>query len=402
MSVFSYLKRKWDNWYNHDIDEEADDDWDDFQDETGARRPDNYFEDPDQRAVYVLECLGQMAEASDKLDQCDAEYQAVTSLLMDMEEIENMPGEVRMDVMNIAQRIDNLEKERRRIYSKTMQMTDKEIDCMERLADEIPTGIKKMRDAEEYRRLIKHDLKKLENERHAYKIRKHDLTEIVTNSRGIAAICAGALVLCIILLLFLQFGYGMDVKIGYILSIGIGAVTITIIYIRYLDAVVELKKLSKSINRLITVHNTVKIRYINNTNLLQYLYLKYDVDDSSVLEERWNVYAEEMGARRKDEKLKAELDINYDRLVGLLSESGIKDPDIWIHQTKALYDSKETVEVRHALIARRQKLREQMEYNKSVARDAKNSISGLARKYPEYRQEISATVSRYESKKQDI
>ena len=54
------------------------------------------------------------------------------------------------------------------------------------------------------------------------------------------------------------------------------------------------------------------------------------------------------------------------------------------------------VEVRHALIARRQKLREQMEYNKSIALESKESIASLAKKYPEYSKEISAIIGKYE------
>lgn len=400
MGLIGFIKKKWEDWYYHDLDDGEVEDWEEeLVNSKREKASDQYFEDQDQRTIYVLECLGQMAEASDKMDQYDAEYQAVTSLLMDMEEVEGMPSDTKSVVMEIAQKTEHLEKERRRLYKKTTQMSDHEIELVERLEGEISSGIVKMKEAEDYRRLIKQDLKKLDGEKKASHMRKRELSNLIANSRGIAIIVAVAMVLCIILMIMLQNYFDMDVRIGYILAGGIGALALTVIYLRYMEAVAEIEKLSKAVNRLISVHNTVKIRYINNTNLLQYLYMKYDVTDSSELEDRWNRYIEETGARQKDEKIREDLEYYYEKLSRILKENGVADPDIWTHQTKALYDKKEMVEVRHALIARRQKIREQMEYNKEIATEAKNSIASLARKYPSYSAEISQIVSRYEGAK---
>ncbi|MBR6345277.1 MAG: hypothetical protein IKR70_06040, partial [Lachnospiraceae bacterium] len=304
MGLLKFIKKKWDDWYYHDIDREADEEWDDAIDSDWgdpSEHSDAYFSDADQRTVYVLECLGQMAEAAEKTEQYTAEYDAVTSLLIDMEQIEGLPADVRSEIMDYAQRIESVEKERHRIYGKTTQLTPSEVAVMEQYEDEIPEGIKKIREAEKYRKLIKHDLKKLNNERKSFHIRKRNLLETINNSRGVAVITAVAVVMCILLMLVLQISFEMDVRIGYILAAGLGAIALTIIYVRYLDAIKELTRLSKSINRLITIHNTVKIRYINNTNLLQYLYLKFDVESASDLEECWNIYMDERAAREKDE-----------------------------------------------------------------------------------------------------
>jgi len=398
VGLFGFLKNKWDQWYNHDIDnellewdEDEESDWGELEGHSDA-----YFADQDQRAVYVLECLGQMAEASEKMEQYAAEYDAVTGLLVDMEQIEALPADIKSRIMEYAQKIEFIEKERHRIYGKTEQLSEYEITLVERYEEDIPEGIKKIRDAEKYRKLVKHDLKKLANERKSYQFRKRELQDIINNSRGIAIICAVAVILCIALMMVLQNFFDMDVRVGYIMSAGLGAIALTVLYIRYLDAVREVTRLSKSINRLISVHNTVKIRYINNTNLLQYLYLKYDVESADELEQRWNIYMDEISAREKDEQLKQDQEYYYRKLTDELARNGVKDPDIWTHQTKALYDRKETVEARHSLIARRQKLREHIEYNKGVATQSKDKIELLAKKYPKYAAEISRMVSKYE------
>lgn len=47
---------------------------------------------------------------------------------------------------------------------------------------------------------------------------------------------------------------------------------------------------------------------------------------------------------------------------------------IWLHQTGAILDPKEMVEVRHAMILRRQQLRKQMEFNTDNAEKAQEQI----------------------------
>lgn len=406
MGLIQKLKEQWNNWYYHDFDDIDDDfDWELDEDENLWNKSksdavekhfDKLMRDPEERNVYVAECLNTMADASEKMEQCDVEYEAVTSLLMDMEIIEGLSREDKADIKYQAKKIEAAEKERRRVYNNVEHLNEADLDMMERLGQEIPEGIDKIREAEKYRVLVKQDLRKLSKERSDLKFKKRELMNMVVNARGISTIIAISVVLCIVMLLVLQYSLGMNVTIGYVLAGGIGAVALVFIYVKYLDSIHELEKVTKNINHLITVHNTVKIRYINNTNLLQYYYMKFNVDSSTELEDLWNVYEAEIVAYEKEEKLKDDLAGYYNKLIGTLSKFKVVDPDIWIHQCKALYDHKEMVEVRHALIARRQKLREQMEYNKSIALESKESIASLAKKYPEYSKEISAIIGKYE------
>lgn len=407
MGLIQKLKEQWNNWYYHDLDDMDDDlDWELIDDDKAGwnkaksdavdKHFDRIMRDPEERNVYVAECLSAMADAADKMEQCDVEYEAVTSLLMDMEIIEGLSREDKADIKYQAKKIEAAEKERRRVYNNVEHLNDADLDMMERLGNEIPEGIMKIREAEQYRLLVKQDLRKLSKERNDLKFKKRELINMIVNARGISTIIAVSVVLCIVMLLVLQYSLGMNVTIGYVLAGGIGAIALVYIYVKYLDSIRELEKVAKNINKLISVHNTVKIRYINNTNLLSYYYMKFNVDSSAELEDLWNVYEAEIVAYEKEAQLKDDLAAYYNKLIGTLAKFKVVDPDIWIHQCKALYDHKEMVEVRHALIARRQKLREQMEYNKSIAVESKESIASLAKKYPEYSKEISAMVGKYE------
>lgn len=421
MNIFRKIKEKWDDWYYHDIDDgDFDDDFLEFSEDEPEAEPrknrrrrsadssntadseplkyERAIADSDQRTVYILECLEQMTEAGMRLEQASDEYEAVTSLLADMEEIEHLPSDIRGLIVEQAQKVSFLEEERRKLYPKTGRLSDAVIQKLERLENEIPGGIKKMQEAEDYRRLIKQDLRKLSADRKNCLYQKRELSSVLVNSRGITLICVAAMIICMIVLAILQFSFDMDVRVGYMIAGGAGAIALTFLYIRHMEAGREIEKVHKKLNKLISLQNTVKIRYINNTNLLSYLYMKYGVEDSSELEELWDVFVEEMSARGKDEKLREDLEYYYEKLADILNRYRIKDADIWVHQCQALIDQREMVEVRHALVARRKKLRDQMDYNKKIIDNSKHFIAVIKKKFPQYADEVNKLVGQYSPK----
>ena len=165
---------------------------------------------------------------------------------------------------------------------------------------------------------------------------------------------------------------------------------------KYLDYTKQLERTEKGINKIILLKNTVNIRYVNNKNLLDYLYLKYKVNSGKELLSMWEKYQQEKEERNKDIQNREELDYHKRALVQILRRYQLHDPDIWIHQTAALLDPKEMVEIRHGLVDRRQKLRAQMEYNKRLNTEAQQEIKNTMEQYPQYEEEIRNMVERYE------
>ena len=170
-----------------------------------------------------------------------------------------------------------------------------------------------------------------------------------------------------------------------------------VLYLRNHEAQADLNSLTHERNRLVQLQNTVKIRYVNNTNLLEYLYMKYDgksADEFSVL---WEKYQQEVEERERFRKTELELDKNEKELLSILRRYNLHDTDIWLEQTKALLDHNEMVEIRHNLFLRRQSLRRRMDYNREVvAAKAKEEVSDLAHSYPRYASEIMAMVDEYD------
>ncbi|MDD3367445.1 MAG: hypothetical protein PHP50_00975 [Lachnospiraceae bacterium] len=369
-------------------------DWED----TSVRRRDVDVHNTLQRERYVKNCLEQIAEASDEIDKLTGEYNLVTEYLTDMEEIEALPLEERNDLEACASKLVSLEGEKDHYLTRDSEMSDELFEQMSRMEDVAEEGIGKLREAEDYRVLVKKDLNRLEGEKHAYLFRKNELKNVLINTRGMAAICVTALVVCLIMLVILQFLLNMETRMGYILTTAAAAVAITVIYMKYSDAQLELKRVDNTINKLILLQNRVKIRYINNRNLLDYLCLKYGVGSAEELESKWNRYLDEKEERATFNQVKDDF-VFYEReLMRVLHRYQIKHPELWKHQAEAILDSREMVEIRHALITRRQSLRKQLEYNKTLGENASNEIKDLAHDYPQYAPGIMAKVGEYEKK----
>ena len=350
-----------------------------------------------QREEYVRGCLEQIAEASREVENLQHEYQVVTSHLKDIEEIEALPENESRLLMECAKRIDTLERQQSGYKERKNRMTDEKFYQMECMEEEVQEAYEKLEKAEEYQNLIKRDLRRLDSERQAYGFRKIELRHLMKDTRSMTIVCATAVIFCLLLLLILQYAFSFDVKIGYLAAEGIGALAITAIFLKYNDAVRELSQVESGISRLIRLQNTVKIRYVNNTHLLDYLYMKYNVKSAQELGRDYKQYLEEKDERHNYKRAEIELDSTQQELLHILRRYQVKDPMIWLYQTQALLDKKEMIEIRHNLIIRRQSLRRRMDYNKEViAGKAKAEVKDLVENYPKYAKEILGIVAEYD------
>ncbi len=354
------------------------------------------FSDSEQRKQYIQNCLEQIAEASKEIRLLTGEYALVTSYLTDMEEIEALPEEERSEVDRLAAKLSTLEKEINGYHDKKDRMKDSEYYRIRSQEDELEEGISKLKESENYAVLIKKDLRRLDGERHAYAYRRSELNTMLSNFRGMAVIFITALILCVLLLLVLQLVFDMNTFVGYFLSVGAAAIALTVLCVKFTDADRELRRVENTINRLIQLQNKVKIRYVNNTQLLEYRYMKYNTDSAANLERLWKLYQQEKEERKQYAEAEAKTEYYQKQLVANLSNYRVKDPDRWIHQTAALLDKREMVEIRHSLILRRQSLRKQLDYNNEVAENAKKEIMKAVEKYPVYSGEILKMVELYE------
>ena len=371
----------------------AEDDWESLK----ASGENVDFEDEEQRSRYITNCLEQMAEVSKEMNLLKGEYSLVTSYLTDMEEIEALPEEEREEINVVARRLLAMEQERERYHGRKTKMSDADYYKMKKQEDQVQEGIGKLKECEQYGELIKQDLRKLDRERHAYEFRRGELSVLLENLRGMAVIFLTAFAVCLVLLLVLQFGFEMNTRVGYLLAAGAVTIAVTVVVVKYTDSERELRRVEGAVNRLIQLQNKVKIRYVNNCSLMEYLYMKYDTNSAEALEKLWQQYQKEKEERKEYAEAEAKLAYYQKQLVSRMNNYHIADPERWARQPGALIDRREMVEIRHTLILRRQSLRKQMDYNNEVAETARQEIMDVVHRYPAYASEILGMVERFDS-----
>lgn len=354
------------------------------------------FHDQQQRTRYIAECLEQIAEGSREIDMLKGEYEKVTSYLKDMEEIEALPDAQRAEVNSVARKLISYESDIEKFRTRKSPLTDEQFAALRRRENEIEGGLASIKENERMAVLIKKDLKRLDGERKAVAFRKSELKDSMENMRGMAVIFTAAAAGLMVILAIMQFALGMNVYIGYFLCIATAAIAITVVCVRYIDAGKEYDRASGNMGKLIQLQNTVKIRYVNNRNLLSYLYIKYECKNGQELEQLWSMYKQEYEDRRQFNENTVGLHQAKEDLIRLLARYHVTSPARWIDQLAALLDKREMVELRHGLILRRQALREQIDYNETRARSAKEEITDVAKAYPMYAQEILEMTEKFE------
>lgn len=351
-----------------------------------------------QRVKFTESCLEQMKEAVNEVKRLQSEYRLVSAYLKDMDEIGALPDSERALIEEHAKAIYTLDSDRTQIHARSSHMAESDYRRMERLSEEAEEAVKKLEEAEEYQEKIKKDLQRLEGEKHACKYRIGEAQTALLNTRGMTIICMIATAACILILLLLEFMLDLETKVGYLIMAAAVAAVLTALFLRYKEAEREYRSASQSYNKVILLQNTVKIRYVNNTGLLDYFYMKYGTNSAAAFSQLWKKYQVEKEEREKIRQTELDLDYYSSCLVKQLKNYQLFDPVIWVHQAGALLDAKEMVEVRHSLNLRRQNLRKQIDYNESNAAQAKEELMELVKTYPKYAGEILDMVSVYEKR----
>lgn len=399
MKIFDAIKRFF------SFGEEADDDLDwyeEFDVRKELKKPTLFgkrklnLNDPDQMEKYIVSCCEQMKEAGDEIEEASGEYRLVTEYLMDMENLANVEPEIWKEIEDAASKISSSGKEKRIAENRTDVMEDEKYHLMERYEDDIPGAVKSMHENEDYKVLVREDLKNLEGEKVSYRFRDRELKANMRGAREVTVVVLMAVFFLVAILLSLQYLLGFDVSVGYFLVVALAAIAMTLTYLSYSKAKTEDKKVVKLLNEAISTQNTVKIRFVNVTNVLDYQYAKYKVNSSNELSYLWDKYLKEKQARAAIRRATAELEGSRADLVEALNKGGIKYPEIWLKQSESLLDDRELREIRHDLITQRQAMRKRVDYNENVRKAAGDEIKEVMKEYPKHSDLIISVVGRYE------
>lgn len=361
-----------------------------------VRRADINVLDYREREMYVRDKCEQMKAATEDIEGQKQEYKHITEQLADMDELSALSLSQFTELERAAKKIVTIERDEEKYVRPLSKITEAQYREMERLENEIPEAIGKMRKAEDHQMTIKRDLNLLEGEKGALAYQRKEERIRVKNSKALLFICSFVSLLAALLLFALQVTLSFDVRIGYYIVLAFYGIALTSVYVTYRNAQEAQVKAEKKINRAITLQNSVKIKYVNATNLIDYYYSKYNVNNSYELNYMWEKFLEEKAARNHSEEVALKLEGARKELMSILRNYKLNDPAMFIYQPNLLTDEEVLTDARRNLILRRKKLKKGMDFNMYSLETSKKEIEDLVREYPKFSREILAIVETYE------
>lgn len=344
---------------------------------------------------YVIECCQAIQEADRQIEGIRKEYQEVTEALLDIQKIDRVAGEEKKGLMNAARNIVKLTRERNQYKNRKLTISEIVMRRFEPYENELVDEIKRMYEAEAYQKAIESDMDKLHEEKKKLRKEKQEVIEKQNSLKGMAKVLIALILSLFVLFVVIYYALQVDMTLPYLGTILLAAVSATVIFVESnrnrRDMALAERKMDKAIGLL----NRVKIKCVNNLNLLDYSKEKFGVADAAEFEHLWNEYVRAKEYERKFRENTEQLNYYCDSLLETLSRMQVKDCEIWIGQVLAIVDSREMVEIRHKLNTQRQILRERIEYNENVKNDFLQSIDEVIKENPERKEELLKIVEDY-------
>lgn len=340
----------------------------------------------------AIESCEQLIETSRELEDAKNEYRVVTSYLGDVEVLENLPEEDAKTVADIAQNVVQLNHARDEFLQTSKKITDAQFIQMQQEETEIPAAIKRLQSNELYQMTVKRDMSYLEGKKHQWSYHKEEMNRQQKFMKNAAYAVLGTFAVISIILITIALGFEVDTKVAWTILLFAGAASGIGIFYKMQVAAFEIKQSDVNINGAITLLNKVKIKYVNITNAVDYACEKYHVKNAYELNYVWEQYMEAVKEKEKYERTNEDLEYFNGKLIRVLEQYHLYDSKVWVAQAHALTDKKEMVEVKHNLIVRRQKLRDNIEYNLREIKSQRKDINRIMKKMGSHTEKIREIV----------
>ena len=341
--------------------------------------------DPQARLQYVKRLHEGILEADKQCENIKFEYGQVTSYLKDIQILDQAPEEEKKTLKAAAFRIVDLTKERAELQKRKYKITNAQEKALERFEDKVGQDLPKLKEYEDYQIKIKNDLRQLSSEK---ALLIQDQSQIVRSQKqlkSIGKILTGILVAMGAMLLVLAMLFKVDITVPFVAAAAFAFVVAAIILNESRKNRIDMVITEKKRSRAIALSNRVKIKYVNNVNTVDYMCHKYQVRNGAELE---FVYGEYLKAKREWERQKqSSVELQDDGRLStqeLARPGGKRHHDLVQSGRGTGANPKEMVEVRHDLRVRRQKLREQVDYNTKIEEECLEEIEKIQDKKPEY------------------
>ncbi|RHT92637.1 hypothetical protein DW721_08635 [Clostridium sp. AM27-31LB] len=336
-----------------------------------------------------------IAENERQIAEAKKEYEKVTSYLTDIQHIDMAREDEYREIKDICKSILTLTQERSKYKNRNLTISDAQMRKFEPFEDELVDEIKKMYNAQAYQDAIEGDIKNLKKEKDSLYSQRKEIIAKQNALKGMTKVLAVLIISLIVLLIVIYYATKTDMTLPYLGVVALAGVSAAMLVFESSKNRRDIILVERKINKAITLLNKVKIKYINNINVLDYNCNKFGVKNAKDFEEKWNEYCKMREYEKKFRENTEMLNANNENLVIMLKELGVKDADIWISRCEAIVDSREMVEIRHELNQRRQMLRERIENNEKLKEGIISQLDAMINAHPEIKGELLGIIKEY-------
>ncbi len=358
------------------------------------------IKDERQREEYIQSCCELMVSSDEEIEKQKKEYQQVNDCLADIQELMNLPEEVQGSISILCDEADRLSRQRKQSFELGRnRLPENKYLRFSQYREEMPKTLQKLEEEERHFAEIKSDLQKLEGERAVISYHRKSLTKQRANLRGLSYILIIILLLAFLILFALKVVFEKDIYAGYLLSVTAVALAAGGMFFYLQKNNKDKTTAVRQMNRLITLLNKVKIKYVNSKNAIDYIYKKFEVNSSHELRFEWEEYQQMKRDQETFMRYGRELAELEEDLAEMLSVYPIRKIDLWVRRYDILFNAVKMEQEREILEKQREQLQESMAYNADNRQEAKEALETLVRSYPEYGREVLDFVERVDKKR---
>ena len=391
MSIFKKHKKKKEEfiYIDPDLDIEAV-----FRKNKISDRNDSDFREIEDMQYINTQCQ-LMTESDGYIEKIKGEYKELGRQMADISSIESAPDSVREDITKNASKILELREKRKSMFREKSRLTKVQSDTMERYADDFPQALVNLQNDEKYCSAVKHDMKMLEAEKASL---KEDITNYGLRRGNIRNISVISLIaIAIVFIIFFASGQ-MESEHGmllFMIVLTMTAILVFLIFFLQRNTLYRLKLAERKLERAVNLLNKTKIKYVNIANSVRYQRTKYHVKNSYDMGRIYETYLDE---KKKAEKYKTSESALGDAMYNLdetLKGLNLFDVDFWNARADILSDKKAMEAFKKDIKKKREKMMDQIDYNKGRIEDARENIMKFVDDHPDQADKVMKVLDSF-------
>lgn len=337
---------------------------------------------------YVINRRERMETLKQDMEQMKREYRVLAEYHNDMDLLESLPDDASAKIRDTATVIMRLQRDRKSFQDDKTLLDDGKYMQMSHYTEDMPDVIRRLTSDEMYVSRLKNEIDQLEGEKSEQQFESRDVEENQGRMKKVAVACMFALFALFAVFIVMQLEFEADTQIAVLLcGIAFAAATLGV-FIRYFNNVNRAKTAEHRLNKIIARQNKAKIKYVNAKNGVDYVYKKYNVHSAGELLFQWEQFIMTKNARENYQRSGNELSYYEDRLQRLMEQYRIQDPGIWLTQTQYLAEAGEMKKLRGELEEKIEQSRQKIDTCHKAIQKAKDDVSLLAIRNPEYSEAI--------------